>query len=272
MFCDSHCHPFDLLEHLGEDELESCLKGTACAASSWNRQQFEYHESLAKKALDPPLLLCFAVHPQLPAYLMRKDENSNEKNSIKEVLLPLLESLAREKRLDAVGETGFDLFNQEYRQTEKIQDEIFACHLDIALNYGLPMVIHARRAMHKIFSHAKKLNKLPAVIFHSWPGSVGEAESLLRRGVNAFFSFGSAIIKRKESQRSCAFLPAETLLFETDAPYMPLKGKAFSSWADLPFIYKAATELREEAGSPVNSLEELETRCKANFLMAFPGQ
>ena len=265
MFYDSHCHPFDLLEYLSEDELESCRQGTACAASSWNRQQFEYHESLAKKAADTPLLLCFAVHPQLP--LLSKDNNH-----IREDLLPLLENLAREKRMDAVGETGFDLFNDKYRQTEKIQDEIFAYHLETALNYTLPMVIHVRRAMFKVFAHTKNLSKLPALIFHSWPGTVEEAKALLRRRVNAFFSFGSAIVKRKESQRSCALLPAETLLFETDAPYMPVRGKAFSSWADLPFIYEAAAKLRKEAESPVNSLEELKTCCKANFYKAFSGR
>ena len=277
MYCDSHCHPFDLLDHLNRDELESCRKGTACAASSWNREQFEYHQSLAKKAGSlghAPLLLCFALHPQLPAFLLSRNETPPEKQEcntqIRNDLLALLEDLAREKQLDAVGETGFDLYNDEYRRTEKIQEELFAHHLEIALNYDLPMVIHARRAMHKIFSHAEKMRKLSAVIFHSWPGTVGEGEALLRRGVNAFFSFGAAIINnRKESQRSCALLPAERLLLETDAPYLPPRGKQFSSWVDLPVIAGALAELRKEAASPVSSLEEIEVQCEANFFRAF---
>ena len=134
------------------------------------------------------------------------------------------------------------------------------------------MVIHARRAMHKIFAHTKNLRKVPAVIFHSWPGTTEEGQALLRRGLNAFFSFGSAIVKRKESQRSCALLPAERLLLETDAPYMPLRGKAFSSWTDLPIICGTAAELRKKAASPVNSLDELKTQCGANFFRAFSGQ
>ena len=284
MYCDSHCHPFDLLDYLSKDELESCRKGTVCAASSCNQEQFEYHEGLAKKAASQgaaPVLLCFAVHPQLPAFLSSEEtmlmerygEKQDRNYHIKELLLPLLESLAREKRLAAVGETGFDLFNDEYRKTEKIQDEIFAHHLEIALKYELPMVIHVRRAMHKIFAHTKKLSKVPALVFHSWPGTVGEGEALLRRGVNAFFSFGATIINnKKESRRSCAILPAERILFETDAPYLPLRGKTFSTWTDLPMIYKTAAELRKEAAAPVNYLEELEALCTANFYRAFSGQ
>jgi TatD DNase family protein len=268
MYCDSHCHPFNLLDYLSEDKLESCRKDTCCAASSWNLEQFEYHESLAKKAAAQgaaPALICFALHPQLPAFLLSKGTHSLIND-----LLSLLESLAREKRLDAVGETGFDLYNDEYRQTEKIQDELFANHLEIALNYDLPLVIHARRAMHKIFSYSKDLRKAPSIIFHSWPGTVGEGEALLRRGVNAFFSFGAAIVNnRKESRRSCALLPAERLLLETDAPYLPLRGKRFSSWHDLPVIGSALAELRKEVGTPVNSLEEIEIQCVENFNRAF---
>ena len=269
MYCDSHCHPFDLLDQLSNNELESCLKGTAIAASSWNLEQFEYHESLEKKAIGAPVFLCFAVHPQLPASL---EQNMEPFSIISDLYLPLLENLARERRLHAIGECGFDLFNDEYKETEKIQDEIFIHHLDIALNYSLPMVIHARRAMHKIFTHTKKLSKLPAVIFHSWPGTPGEGEALLRRGVNAYFSFGTVITgKRKESRRSCALFHAEKILFETDAPYLPLRGKTFSSWVDLEIICKTAAELRKEAGTPVNNPEELEAICENNFYKAFSG-
>jgi TatD DNase family protein len=256
--------------------LESCRRDTCCAASAWNREQFEYHESLSKKAASQgiaPVLLCFALHPQLPAFLLSPETHSPAQQECKyqvNDLLSLLETLAREKRLDAVGETGFDLYNDQHRQTEKIQDELFACHLEIALKHDLPVVIHARRAMHKIFSHTKKLSKAPSVVFHSWPGTVSEGEALLRRGVNTFFSFGAAIINnRKESQRSCALLPAERLLVETDAPYLPLRGKRFSSWPDLPVIGSALAELRKEAGTPVNSPEEIEIQCVENFNRAF---
>ena len=75
-------------------------------------------------------------------------------------------------------------------------------------------MLHVRRAMHKIFPYTGALKKLPAVVFHSWPGSPDEGFSFLRRGINAFFSFGTTImLNHKNAIRSCAAFPAERLLF-----------------------------------------------------------
>jgi TatD DNase family protein len=260
---DAHCHPWDLLEYLPGAENERRETGTAVAASSWNSEQFAYNESLAKKALTdgaPPLFCCFALHPQLSADACFPFREGIE----------LLESLGEEGRLDAVGETGFDLYAEEYRTGEKIQDEIFICHLETALRYGLPVILHVRRAMHKIFPFAGELKKLPAVIFHSWPGTSGEGEALLRRGINAFFSFGATIVKNhRKAMTSAALFPAERILFETDAPYQPLRGKTFSSWRDLDAICLGIAGLRKDAGSPCSSFEELKEQTSANFFRVF---
>jgi TatD DNase family protein len=184
-------------------------------------------------------------------------------------LLELLERLAAGGRLAAVGEAGFDLYGPEFRDTEKLQDLIFSSHLETARRYGLPLVIHARRAMHKVFALTGELKKLPAVIFHSWPGTLGEGEALIRRGVNAYFSFGAVIaLNHKEARRCCARFPAERILTETDAPYQPPRGRDFSRWADLPFILRGVAELRREGGWD-GTAGELENTVDENFRRAF---
>jgi TatD DNase family protein len=182
----------------------------------------------------------------------------------------MLHSLAREGRLDAVGETGFDLYNGAFRDTEKIQDELFSAQLAAALEYSLPVVLHVRRAMHKVFPAAQSLRRLPALVFHSWPGSASEGEALLKRGINVFFSFGTGILNNhREAMRSAALFPAERLLTETDAPYQPLRGQGFSSFRDPSRIITAAAALRREAGSPAGEKEELEAIIDSNFRRAF---
>jgi len=119
-------------------------------------EQFAYHEGLAREARRDGaavLVPCFAVHPQLPAAAADEDFAG---------LLGLLETLAGEGRLGAVGETGFDLYHTgrgqdaqiDYRATEAVQEELFTAHLDCAKRYGLPLVLHVRRAMHKVFAYA----------------------------------------------------------------------------------------------------------------------
>jgi TatD DNase family protein len=126
--------------------------------------------------------------------------------------------------------------------------------------------------MEKIFSHTKTLKRLPAVVFHSWPGVPDEGFSLLRRGINAFFSFGTVImLNHKRAVRSCAAFPAERLLFETDAPWQSLQGKQFSSWGDLPAVLGAAAALRREAEMPGGDAAELERVTDQNFYRVFGG-
>ena len=260
---DAHCHPWDLNKYLATAEEERRQTGTVAAASSWRLEEFEYHEALAKKALEdgaPRLFCCFALHPQL----------SEGGDFFPSTGIELLQALGSEGRLDAVGETGFDLYSEGFRAGEKIQDEMFACHLEIALKHDLPMVLHLRRAMHKIFPFARELKKLPAVVFHSWPGTRAEAEALLKRGINAFFSFGTVVLKNhKEAVASAAFFPADRILLETDAPYQCLRGKAFSSWRDLDAICSFIAALRREAGSACATVEELEESTTANFFRVF---
>jgi TatD DNase family protein len=263
MLTDAHCHPGDLLPLFPGAEEDRRRLGIAAAASSTNPEEFERHEKLARKAREEdaaPLLLCFAVHPQLPA--------ANGQTG--SALPAALETFAAEGRLDGVGETGFDLYDDSFRDTEALQDELFRAHLETARRYDLPLVLHIRRAMHKVFLYTRELRKISGVILHSYSGTLGEGESLLKRGINAFFSFGTAILlNHKEARRCCAFLPPERLLLETDAPYQPPRGKGFSSWADLPAILQSAVELRRAAGNPGGDPAELERIVEENFFRVF---
>ena len=274
MACDVHAHPYDILRIYPDAEAERRSLGIACAASSCTREEFLFHEKLAITAKQdgaPALFLCFAVHPQLPA--SAAEGRTKTPKSANDFLdkLTLLSDLAAEGRISAVGETGFDLYSERFRATEKIQDELFTAHLEIARRHDLPLILHVRRAMHKIFPYAKILKTLPAVVFHSSPCAPGEGFALLRKGIGAFFSFGTTLLlNHKNAISSCAEFPAEHLLLETDAPYQPLRGKDFSCWADLPVILKAAAAIRKEAaakqGTDAAELEEIIDR---NFFEVF---
>jgi TatD DNase family protein len=300
MPCDAHVHLKDLLELEPDAENVRRRLGIAATASAWNREEFTFQRELAAAALRdgaPPLFLCFAVHPQAPARSVTEASRSvtglagpdggigDSRSGIPDSVAALAEYAAAGE-LAAVGETGFDLFDENYRATEVEQERLFALHLDIALQYGLPLVLHVRRAMHKIFPHTKALQKLPAVVFHSWPGSPGEGFSFLRRGINAFFSFGTAImLNHKNAIRSCAAFPADRILFETAAPFQPPRGKRHSSFGDLPAIIRAAADYRGgpdaatmlsaapalAAGTALNVVR-LERESTAAFFRVFGGR
>jgi TatD DNase family protein len=127
--------------------------------------------------------------------------------------------------------------------------------------------------MHKIFEYCDKdmggmMKKLPAVVFHSYSGSPDEARSILKRGINAYFSFGNAILLNHKNAMQCvATLPQDHLLFETDAPYQMLKGREYSSYADIIGILQQAVQLR--ANRDIHTIEELEQITDNNFCAVF---
>jgi TatD DNase family protein len=249
---DAHCHLFDLAALYPGAEQERQSLNVVCAASAWNIESFSYHETLAD------VRLCCAVHPQLPA---------KAPAAVVRASLDTLYELANAGRIDAVGETGFDLYDEGFRSTEKTQDELFAAHLEVAVAKGLPLVLHVRRAMHKVFADTKALKKARALVFHSWSGTPVEGSSLLKRGVNAYFSIGTPVmLNHKAVMRSAAAFPADRLLLETDAPYQPLHRQSFSRCADLSLILRALSRLREEPEG------KLEAQLDANFHRAFTGR
>ena len=279
MLTDAHCHPFDLFSVFPEAEqerrniLSPCgEKGVISASSACDAKEFAFNEKLSHKAADSgeaELLPCFAVHPQFFSVWNEELVMKNELNTLINEKLSLLEELAINKRISAIGECGFDLYNEAFRETETQQDMIFKEHMETAIRHDLPVVLHVRRAMHKIFANIKQLSKCKTAIFHSWSGTSDEAFSILRRGVNAYFSFGNIImLNHKQAKRNCALLPADRLLTETDAPYQPRRAERFSSCKDLPLILEAAASLRSEAGNSITA-SEFEKQIEVNFRNAY---
>jgi len=159
MLVDAHCHPFDLKNIFKESEQQRKDLGVLAVASAC------FPEDLIIN--DDSILPCFGIHPQLPAIYMANNDLDIEKKLNDHI--QFLRNLTKEKKIAAIGECGFDLFNAAYKETEIIQDRLFTEHLEIALQYNLPIVLHVRRAIHKIFTQTKTLSKCKSVIFHHGP-------------------------------------------------------------------------------------------------------
>lgn len=164
--------------------------------------------------------------------------------------------------VDAIGEAILDAFSKR-RQTVNEQLEIFRQEMALAKRYNKPLIIHCVRCMPLIFGLSSLLKELPSVIFHGWSGSADEAQSLLNRGLNCFFSIGTPLINGKKSAAASAVaLPLERLMFETDYPYCKIKGLKFSQLESIQNVYSYAAEKRGI------SLENLSDKVYYNFSRA----
>ncbi len=246
MLTDAHLHLYDLFEASGGAEPGS-IAGLCCA-SAWNMEEFLWQESFAQRRLTGSVLLSFGIHPQNP------DSEA----------LRFLDELASGKRIDAVGECGYDLYTAEYRAQAAEQKTVRDAQFEIARRYALPVVLHCRKAMHLVFADLPMLKRLPSVIFHGWPGGLNEAVSLLERGVNAWFCAGKGLLRKDRSLiATAAGIPFDRLLAETDAPYMQLKGEKLTPARDIVKVYAAIAALRGIG------TEQCESVIERNFRSAF---
>lgn len=227
-YFDAHFHYSDCLEN-GCFTDSAAFHGSSCFHSLEEWELWERTKDKLKSSISP----AFGLHPQSAGYI-NVQENAD-----------FLEKLLQENKIAAIGEAGFDYFSQDFIQFEKLQEEMWNIQLDLATEYKLPLVIHCRKANHKLFEYSKQLKKLPAVLFHSFMGSPVEAMSLLKRGINGYFSFGKQLFNKNKKVIMCIKeLPLNVLLCETDAPFQYLKGEKCTFNHEIKDVYHGAFFLR----------------------------
>lgn len=149
------------------------------------------------------------VHPSDAQYL---------EASMDETLADI-ESLIRnpENKCVALGEIGLDY---HYPDTDKeLQMRYFEAQLELARSLDLPVVIHDRDA-HQDIMDAVKRHKGVRGVFHSYSGSIEQARELLSLGYIISFSGTITFTNARRPREVAAVLPRDSVLIETDCPYL----------------------------------------------------
>jgi TatD DNase family protein len=175
--------------------------------------------------------------------------------------------LVLDRRVVAVGEIGLDFYRD--LSPREAQRRAFEAQLQGAAQNDLPVVIHCRDAYDETLAIlADHANALPGVILHCFQGEMHHAEQAWARGW--FLGIGGALtFKNQDGLREIVrAAPAESLLLETDAPYLspvPLRGKYPNEPARVALVAEKMAELR---GTSVAEIADLTT---TNARRAFPG-
>lgn len=139
-----------------------------------------------------------------------------------EEVFELIAHHARQKELQAVGETGLDYYYQH--SDRHIQQVFLRRYLQLALECQLPIVIHCREAFADFFDildaeYVVNQRHAPGVL-HCFTGTVSEAEEVLKRGWMLSLSGIVTFKKSQALQEVAKMVPLEQLLIETDTPYL----------------------------------------------------
>lgn len=175
---------------------------------------------------------------------------------------------AMSEKCVAIGEIGLDYYWPE--PDRDVQKHWFVRQMDLAKELHLPVIIHSRNAAKDTLDLMKseRADKLRGVI-HCYSYSVEIAREYFNMGY--YFGLGGVLTypDARKLKEVAAYLPLESILLETDCPYLPPsphRGERNDS-GNLPYV---AEELARIKGVSVEKVIET-TRDNARQLFGIPA-
>lgn len=126
-------------------------------------------------------------------------------------------ALAVQPKVVAVGECGLDYFYEHSPRADQIRLLHLQCGL--AQECGLPMVFHVREAFADFWPVLDQYPGLRGVV-HSFTGTRGELDEILARGLFVGQNGIVTFMKKPEQLAVVKAVPLESLLLETDSPFL----------------------------------------------------
>lgn len=134
---------------------------------------------------------------------------------------------ANNKRVVAWGEIGLD-YHYDHSPRD-VQQAVFARQIELAHQFGLPIIIHMREATQDTLNILQRHKHLltNGGVMHCFSGSVETAKQALSLGLDISFAGPLTYKNARELIEVAIAMPIDRIHVETDCPYlapMPLRG------------------------------------------------
>ena len=162
--------------------------------------------------------------------------------------LKVIQELASNPRVRAIGETGLDFFRTAEDLQEK-QKYSFRRHIKIAKDHNKALVIHDRDAHRAVLDLLIEEGAPDNTIFHCYSGDAAMAKECISNKYILSFAGTVTFKNAPELREAVALVPIELLLVETDSPFlapMPNRG-ALNTPAQIPNTLRAIADVRGES-------------------------
>lgn len=209
----------------------------------------------AKKALEmagryEEVFAAVGVHP-------------HDAQSIDDGTYDALRELAAKEKVVAYGEIGLDFFRN--LSPRKTQIRRFGEQLELAVEIGLPVIIHDREAHGETIEMISSLQGRLSGVIHCFSGDRAMAGKCLDLGFRISIPRTVTFDKAYELQKVVQYIPLTSLMVETDAPYLapqPHRGKR----NEPAYVVKTAEKIAELKAVPYGEVERVTTEnAKALF-------
>ena len=180
----------------------------------------------------------------------------------------IIEKLAQEPRVRAIGETGLDYFRTP-PELQKRQQESFKWHIELAKNTKKALVIHDRDSHEDVLSVLLEVGAPEKTVFHCFSGDVAMAKICIERGYILSFAGTMTFKNAPELREAVKLVPHDQLLVETDSPFLaptPHRG-ALNTPAQIANIVRAmAAERNDDVAELATALSVNAERTFGSFV------
>lgn len=222
MMIDTHSHIYD--EQFDEDRDETVSRALEAGVGkillpAIDRESYEAMFALSRHYPE----LC---RPMMGLHPTSVNENPRYKEDL-QLVADYLKCPPEGIVFCGVGEIGLDLYwNRDYRAE---QESALRYQIDLALQYGLPIVLHTREAWEEMCAllEAYRGTGLRGIV-HSFSGTLEHYRFLREIGTFCFGIGGPITYKKSPVANFLSSMSLDDLVLETDSPYLspvPYRGK-----------------------------------------------
>lgn len=214
-FIDTHAHvhfpdyeldPEEVLEAAAKDDVTKVL----CVGCTLTDSKL----AIDMAARQDNVWATIGLHPHEGAEYVNDDKALQE-----------FRDLAGKPKVVAIGETGLDYYYDNSPRDD--QKKLLRFQLNLAQEFGLPMIFHVREAFSDFFAILDDFEGVRGVV-HSFTGTLDEMNEILRRGLYIGLNGIMTFTKEARQLEMARAVPLSRLLLETDAPFLtpvPFRGK-----------------------------------------------
>lgn len=186
-----------------------------------------------------------AVHPH--------EAESLDNNSLEQ-----LRAMSQNPKAVAIGEIGLDYYYDT--PDREIQQDAFWRQIELAREVGLPIIVHDREAHADTLSILKEAAAAGVTgVLHCFSGSYELAMEVIDLGFYISIAGTVTFKNAKRPVEVASRIPIDSLLIETDSPYLapvPLRGKR----NEPAYVRYTAEKIAELRGIPLEQLAQITSK------------
>lgn len=153
----------------------------------------------------------------------------------------LLELLANNKNIIAVGECGLEFLGEVDKDKQEI---VFRKQIELAQKYKKPLIIHARKAVDETIQILSEYENLRGVV-HCYSGGKKRVKKVLALPGEWYFGFDGNLTYEIGLEEVIKEIPRNRILAETDSPLLtpiPFRGQE-NCPAYVKYVYQKIADI-----------------------------